>query len=46
MQRADSPGINAGRGLKPLVMLDKLTSDHDSPGINAGRGLKPGGRLA
>ena len=36
----DSPGINAGRGLKPNKYPKFLADMGDSPGINAGRGLK------
>jgi hypothetical protein len=34
-----SPGINAGRGLKPYYRTPPRLA-HRSPGINAGRGLK------
>ena len=38
--QADSPGINAGRGLKLTVRSLSMSLVRDSPGINAGRGLK------
>ncbi len=37
---ADSPGINAGRGLKLCLPCQVALTGSDSPGINAGRGLK------
>ena len=36
----DSPGINAGRGLKLIDGERNGMMRPDSPGINAGRGLK------
>jgi len=36
----DSPGINAGRGLKQERASIYRAGELDSPGINAGRGLK------
>ena len=36
----DSPGINAGRGLKQRCWVRLASAACDSPGINAGRGLK------
>ena len=39
--QADSPGINAGRGLKLHDVAFLVAPIDDSPGINAGRGLKP-----
>ena len=36
----DSPGFNAGRGLKQTMVILPAISTTDSPGFNAGRGLK------
>ena len=38
---ADSPGSNAGRGLKHATIERDALIWLDSPGSNAGRGLKP-----
>ncbi len=37
---ADSPGFNAGRGLKQRLEVVADGRNTDSPGFNAGRGLK------
>ena len=36
----DSPGSNAGRGLKQGRLAPLVSNHRDSPGSNAGRGLK------
>ena len=36
----ESPGFNAGRGLKPVRMSMTAAAAPESPGFNAGRGLK------
>jgi len=41
----ESPGVNAGRGLKQTVDFSPVTARDESPGVNAGRGLKRGGRI-
>ena len=38
--RAESPGINVGRGLKLLSHCGPGETPKESPGINVGRGLK------
>ena len=37
----ESPGFNAGRGLKHADEQDRHEDGLESPGFNAGRGLKP-----
>ena len=37
----ESPGFNAGRGLKPSSISVRWPQTGESPGFNAGRGLKP-----
>ena len=38
--RVESPGIDAGRGLKQRGLVGKVEQYLESPGIDAGRGLK------
>ena len=40
--RSESPGFNAGRGLKLSRHCDTVNDLAESPGFNAGRGLKQG----